>query len=80
MEVECLSRAEEAVEDFDPLDVVTADSLIEDLLVSAKFEELVDLFNAEATIEELPDLFTDESAELDADEDSPFVVEYRRLE
>ena len=78
--MECLSRAEETVEDFETLDVVDADSLIEDLLVSAKFEELVDLFKAEATIEELPDLLTDESVELDADEDSPFVAEYRRLE
>ena len=75
-----MSRAEETVEDFETVDVVDADSLIEDLLVSAKFEELVDLFNAEATIEELPDLLTDESVELETDEDSPFVAEYRRLE
>ena len=66
-----MSRTEPTVEDFE------IDSLMEDLLVSVTLEELVDLFNAAETIEELDDLFT---AELEAEEDSPFVVEYLLLE
>lgn len=81
MEVECLSRTELTIEDFDvdaPFD--TVDSLIDDLLVSVTLDELVDLFNAEETIDELVDLLTDERAELDAEEDNPLVVEYLLLE
>ena len=66
--------------DFDvdtPFDKV--DSLMDDLL-STTLEELVDLFNAAATMEELDDLLTAESAELEAEEDNPFVVEYLLLE
>lgn len=86
MEVECLSRTELTIEDFDvdaPFDTVDSlidDSLIDDLLVSVTLDELVDLFNAEETIDELVDLLTDERAELDAEEDNPLVVEYLLLE
>ena len=80
MDVECLSSTDPTMVDFDvdtPFDKV--DSLMDDLL-STTLEELVDLFNAAATMEELDDLLTAESAELDAEEDNPFVVEYLLLE
>lgn len=72
-----MSRTDEVIEELTPFDMV--DSLMDDLL-SATLDELVDLFNAELTIEELVDLFTDESAELEAEEDNPCVVEYLLLE
>ena len=80
MDVECLSSTDPTMVDFDvdtPFDKV--DSLMDDLL-STTLEELVDLFNAAATMEELDDLLTAESAELEAEEDNPFVVEYLLLE
>ena len=56
------------------------DSFTDDLLTSVTLEELVDLFNAALTIEELDDLFANDKVELDAEDDNPFVFEYRLLE